>query len=421
MSAENTSDSGVTALEGSIDPLNVVLGGTPLLGRLTGIGRYTLELAKALIDSQVVDDLRLWGDVGFLGDAALKRHGGNGWDLASSSEAIIWQRPQRLLVSARAFASRSYYASKVYQYVSGSMAKCRLRPLARSHLYHSPNFIMPHFDGAKVITIHDLSTIRFPQFHRRQMVAFCESGIHSAVQGQAHVITDSLLVRDELVNDFGVDSNRISTVHLAPNPRCRPRDEFECRHVLDALGLGHKAFFLSVGTIEPRKNLCRVFEAFRIGRRCRHFDWPLIIVGAPGWKSRREHEMLSELVKDGLALYLDYVTDDTLLALYASAGALVFPSLYEGFGLPAMEAAACGCPVITSERSAMAEFTPKGSFLINPEDVAAINSALLEISSVSEFGSVFDAETQTITRTWVDVAHETSEVYRAVLRGQFEG
>ena len=418
MSAENTPDSGVTAFESSIDPLNVVLGGTPLLGRLTGIGRYTLELAKALIDSQVVDDLRLWGDVGFLGDAALKRHGGNGWDLASSSGKIIWQRPQRLLASARAFASSSYYASRVYQYVSGSIAKCRLRSLSRSHLYHSPNFIMPHFDGAKVITIHDLSTIRFPQFHRRQMVAFCESGIHSAVQGQVHVITDSLLVRNELINDFGADGNRISTVPLAPNPRCRPRDEFECRHVLDALGLGHKAFFLSVGTIEPRKNLCRVFEAFRIGRRGRHFDWPLIIVGAPGWKSRREHEMLSELVTDGLALYLDYVTDDTLLALYASAGALVFPSLYEGFGLPALEAAACGCPVITSERSAMAEFTPKGTFLVNPEDVAAINSALLEISSVSECGSVFDAETQTITRTWVDVAHETSEVYRAVLRGQ---
>ena len=173
---------------------------------------------------------------------------------------------------------------------------------------------------------------------------------------------------------------------------------------------------MSVGTIEPRKNLLRVFEAFRAGRRASHFDWPLIVVGASGWKSSKEHEMLDELVKDGLALYLDYVTDDTLLTLYASAGALVFPSLYEGFGLPALEAAACGCPVITSERSAMAEFAPEQTLFINPEDVSSISGALKAIPSNTEFGSGFDAGTHAAARTWVDVAQETSEVYRAASR-----
>jgi len=249
------------------------------------------------------------------------------------------------------------------------------------------------------------------------MVSLCEGGIHLALEGQAHVITDSFLVRDELVNDFGVESSMISTVHLAPDPRCRPRHESECRHALDALGLRHKEFFLSVGTVEPRKNLLRVFEAFRAGRRASHFDWPLIVVGASGWKSSREHEMLDGLIKDGLALYLDYVADDTLLNLYASAGALVFPSLYEGFGLPALEAAACGCPVITSERSAMAEFAPEQTLFVNPEDVSSISGALKAIPSNPEFGSGLDAGTQLAARTWVDVAQETSEVYRAALRG----
>ena len=219
------------------------------------------------------------------------------------------------------------------------------------------------------------------------------------------------------MNDFGVESSRISTVHLAPDPRCRPRHESECQHALAALGLSYKAFFLSVGTLEPRKNLLRVFEAFRAGRQASHFDWPLIVVGAAGWKSSKEHEILDELIKDGLALYLDYVTDDILLTLYASAGALVFPSLYEGFGLPALEAAACGCPVITSERSAMAEFAPEETFFVNPDDVSSISVALKKIPSQPQFGSDSDASTQLATRTWVDVAQETSEAYRVALRG----
>jgi len=407
----------VTVPDSPAGPLNVVLGGAPLLGRLTGIGRYTYELARALVASQIVDDLKLWGDLSFLDTGMLKRDDPTGDDPTGLTDKKIRERSSSLAVSARAFASRSYYASMVYQYVSGAMAERRLRPLADSHLYHSPNFIMPHFAGARVITIHDLSTIRFPQFHRKQMVVLCEGGIHSAVEGKAHVITDSFHVRDELVNDFGVESSRVSTVHLAPDPRCRPRHESECRHALDALGLSHKAFFLSVGTIEPRKNLLRVFEAFRAGRRASHFDWPLIVVGASGWKSSREHEMLDELIKDGLALYLDYVTDDTLLTLYASAGALVFPSLYEGFGLPALEAAACGCPVITSERSAMAEFAPEQTLFVNPEDVSSISGALKAIPFNTEFGSGFDAGTHAAARTWVDVARETSEVYQAALRG----
>ena len=407
----------VTVPDSPAGPLNVVLGGAPLLGRLTGIGRYTYELARALVASQIVDDLKLWGDLSFLDTGMLKRDDPTGDDPTGLTDKKIRERSSSLAVSARAFASRSYYASMVYQYVSGAMAERRLRPLADSHLYHSPNFIMPHFAGARVITIHDLSTIRFPQFHRKQMVVLCEGGIHSAVEGKAHVITDSFHVRDELVNDFGVESSRVSTVHLAPDPRCRPRHESECRHALDALGLSHKAFFLSVGTIEPRKNLLRVFEAFRAGRRASHFDWPLIVVGASGWNSSREHEMLDELIKDGLALYLDYVTDDTLLTLYASAGALVFPSLYEGFGLPALEAAACGCPVITSERSAMAEFAPEQTLFVNPEDVSAISGALKAIPFNTEFGSGFDAGTHAAARTWVDVARETSEVYQAALRG----
>ena len=417
MATEHRTAANVMVPESPDGPLNVVLGGAPLLGRVTGIGRYTYELARALVASQIVDDLRLWGDLRFLDPGILKRDGPTGEEPTGLADKNIRERPGSLAVSARVFASRSYYASMVHQYVSGSMAQRRLKPLAVSHLYHSPNFIMPHFDGARVMTIHDLSTIRFPQFHRKQMVALCEGGIHLALKGKAHVITDSFLVRDELVNDFGVDSSRISTVHLAPDPRCRPRHESECRQALDALGLRHKAFFLSVGTIEPRKNLLRVFEAFRAGRRASHFDWPLIVVGASGWKSSKEHEILDGLIKDGLALYLDYVTDDTLLNLYASAGALVFPSLYEGFGLPVLEAGACGCPVITSERSAMAEFAPEQTLFVNPEDVSSISGALKAIPSDPEFVSGFDAGTQAAARTWVDVAEETSEVYRAALGG----
>ena len=395
------------APRGSSDLPNLILGGAPLLGDLTGIGYYTRHLAEALVEQQLLSDLKLWGDLGFLSDDVINR-----LPQLIPTAADSANKRRTLGRALRRIASKSYTASLLYHSISGQAAAWRLAPYRETHVFHSPNFILPRYEGRNVITIHDLSVIRFPQFHRKQMVEMCERGIRRAIEAQANIVVDSDLVRQELVTQLGVKQELITTVHLAADDNCRPRGELECRAVLARWGLQYQSFFLSVGTIEPRKNLLRVFEAFRAGRQQKAFDWPLVVVGGPGWKSQKEHEALRALCADGLAIYLSYVDDVTLHLLYSAAGALVFPSLYEGFGLPVAEALASGCPVMTSRGSAMEEFAGQRVVLVDPMDSTALRDGMVLVSEDAPAGNRLAPEPE---RSWRDVAVETARVYDMML------
>ena len=409
---------------------SVIVGGLPLLGRLTGIGHYTRQLVSALHAHQLVSRLRLWGDVSFIDDAAVLTDAhvgvGAGVDAWVDGETAAREADSAnaASIAAKRFSSwpswkqtirqqaaSSYTVSRWYAQISGRVAAYRLKPLARDHVYHSPNFILPPYPGPKVITIHDLSVLRYPEFHRRQMVELCEAGIRRAIEEDAEIIVDSNVVRQELIAEFSLTDAKIITVPLAPDERCRPRSEAECRSTLRRFDLNYNGFFLCVGTVEPRKNLSRVFQAYRVGREQKLFDWPLVVVGARGWKSASEHEALQHLCDRGWARYLHYLDDRTLHDLYSATGLLVFPSLYEGFGLPAVEAAASGSRVMTSLGSAMAECLGDFATLVDPLDVEAIKTALLE-------GSVVDANQappKVVERTWQEVATETAAVYQKAL------
>ena len=250
--------------------------------------------------------------------------------------------------------------------------------------------------------------LKFPEFHRRQTVELCERGISDAISRGAHIITDSRVVKAEIQKEFALPSERISAIHLAPDPRCQPRTEAQCSHVLRELKLEYRSFFLSVGTIEPRKNLLRLLAAFRRGRSEGHFDWPLVVVGASGWKNEKEREALHALCRDGRAIYLKYVPDDTLHLLYSAASALVYPSIYEGFGLPVAEALASGCPVITSAGTAMEEFAAGRATLVNPLDEDSIMHALRDRARQP---ALTQPAAALYTRTWRDVAIATAAVY----------
>jgi glycosyltransferase involved in cell wall biosynthesis len=387
----------------------VIMGGAPLLGRLTGIGHYTRQLAAALREHCLVAELQLWSGLGFLDDSYIQlseevnRGGSAAVNLGLTRRNVTRVLPQ-LFSGSRA-------AVRVYSFVAEHTSARHLNRFADSYVYHSPNFILPPYRGPTVMTVHDLSVIKFPQFHRRQMVEICEKGIVSAIERGSEIIVDSELVRREVLDTFGVSEALVSTVHLAPDMRCRPRSEGECRPALDPLGLRYRGFFLCVGTVEPRKNLLRLFSAYRAGRQEGLFDWPLVVVGLPGWKSDAEHEALSTLCKAGWAVYLNYVDDATLHVLYSATRLLTFPSLYEGFGLPAVEAIASGSPVLTSRGSAMQEVVGSEAVLVDPMDIDALKMGLCE-------GSVASAPQlapERPLRTWRQVAQETQAVYARLL------
>lgn len=405
---------------------NVIIGGTPLLGRLTGIGHYTRQLVSALHGYQLVSRLRLWGDISFIDDAAVLTNETIGAGAKADAETVAGDAGnadadsnagKRLSSGStwkqtiRQQAAKSYTAARWYTQISERVAAYRLKPFTRDYVYHSPNFILPPYPGPKVITVHDLSVLRYPEFHRRQMVEVCEAGIRRAIEEDAQIIVDSDLVRQELLAEFSLIDENITTVPLAPDERCRPRAEAECRSTLRRFDLSYGGFFLCVGTVEPRKNLSRVFEAYRVGREEKLFDWPLVVVGGRGWKSASEHEALEQLCDRGWARYLHYLDDLALHDLYAATGLLVFPSLYEGFGLPAAEAAASGSRVLTSLGSAMAEFLGEFATLVDPLDVEAIKKGLVE-------GAAMDTPEdlpRVAHRTWREVATETASVYQRAL------
>ena len=287
---------------------SVVMGAMPLMGTLTGIGQYVRQLAIALINEQLLADLQLMAGAHFLDHAVLGEAGhlevsdktGVTEQHRISSAALAMRR------SAAQIAAKSYLATTMHTKLAKVLARRRLREYQDRYVYHSPNFGLPPFEGPTVATVHDLSVLRFPEFHRRQTVELCERGISDAVSRGAHIITDSRVMEAEIQKEFALPSERISAIHLAPDPRCQPRTEAQCRHVLQTLKLKYRSFFLSVGTIEPRKNLLRLLAAFRRGRAEGHFDWPLVVVGASGWKNDKEHEALHNLCRDGSAIYLKY-------------------------------------------------------------------------------------------------------------------
>jgi len=216
---------------------SVVMGAMPLMGTLTGIGQYVRQLAIALINEQLLADLQLMAGARFLDHAVLGEAGhlevsdktGVTEQHRISSAAIAMRR------SAAQIAAKSYLATVMHTKLAKVLAGRRLREYQDRYLYHSPNFGLPPFDGPTVATVHDLSVLKFPEFHRRQTVELCERGISDAVSRGAHIITDSRVMEAEIQKEFALPSERISAIHLAPDPRCQPRTEAECSHVLKAL------------------------------------------------------------------------------------------------------------------------------------------------------------------------------------------
>ena len=231
-----------------------------------------------------------------------------------------------------------------------------------------------------------------------------------AVERGSHIITPTQVVKNEVQDFYGLNGDKVTAIHEGVSDVFRARNAAQCLRLTD-YGLQYREFFLFVGSLEPRKNIVRIIEAYLSARQKHGFSWPLILVGGPGWQNSRELEAIENLTQRGWGRYLGPVTQQMLAELYASTRALLFPSIYEGFGLPALEAQRSGTPTITSAGSAMAEFYCAADTLVNPFDVqdiaAAISHAALEPSVTISL-----AETPAAELTWDLTAQKTLTVYQ---------
>ena len=296
-------------------------------------------------------------------------------------------------------------------------------------LLHSPDFIPPRVRRGtrSVITVHDLAFLRDPDLLDGQSRRYYGQ-IYDAVKRADAIIAPSESTRRDLIELTEAPAAKIAVVHEAADGRYRPLDRAQRMAALrspdrtkltpDMIRLvsgEFGPFILFVGTIEPRKNLALLFRAYeryreRVGRRAA----TLVLAGGPGWRADEELATLERLRREGKAVWFDHPNDDQLLLLYNAASLLALPSHYEGFGLTAVEAMACGTPVLASDRSSLPEVVGDAGVLLAPDDEDGWVEALREIGEHRQRREALIAAglRRAAGFSWTRAAEQTLAVYR---------
>lgn len=250
-----------------------------------------------------------------------------------------------------------------------------------------------------VVTVHDLGSQYLPQMHQLKQRLYLSFMQKRQLQGATKIIAVSKATKEDLVRKIGIDPQKISVIY----------EGFDKR-LFKYYNLKPKNYYLFIGTVQPRKNLERVIRAVSYTKA------NLVIAGQKGWLSDEIYKLPKKLGIENRVKFLGYVPDEKLPKLYSGAIALVFPSLFEGFGLPILEAQACGCPVITSNVSSMPEIAGKGAILVNPYSVDDIKNAMLKLSMNHELKTkLTKLGLENIKRfSWEKCARETLEVLESL-------
>jgi alpha-1,3-rhamnosyl/mannosyltransferase len=287
-------------------------------------------------------------------------------------------------------------------------------------LFHSTDYRIVRMDCPLVATLHDALPISHPEWCSPRL-----RGIKNWMQQQAarkadHVIALSHFAVDELVACFGIDPQRISVVPCGVGDEwLQTPDATAVAATLRQHGL-RAGYFLFVGTLQPRKNVGRLLEAYLALPAPVRAERQLVIVGAPGWRSEKLLHQIGAARQNGEnVLWLNALTDaDALRHVYSGAGAFVFPSLHEGFGIPVLEAFAAGVPVVTSNTSSLPEVSQGAALEVDPASAAAIGAAMLALLREDRLRAhcIEAGRRRAEQLTWRDTARQTAVVYRALLR-----
>ncbi len=376
--------------------LQIAINTSSLIRPLTGIGQYTLNVSQALAREP---------------DLAMHYFYGYEW----ADEGLPREVPNLAFAKKwfKRLVPQPYEMSRAIQQNRFNAGLSSRRPA----LYHEPNFLPFDFDGPTILTIHDLSYLRFPETHPDLRVRVMNKLLPRAIERAAHLLADSEFTRQEVIAEFGVAADRITTTLLGVSDEFVPRRAAACEAVLRRHRLDYGGFVLAVGTLEPRKNLLQVIRAYvdlpsRVAMR-----YPLVIVGGIGWKSEGTATALDALLASGRARRLGYLPGSELPIIYSAARMFVYPSLYEGFGLPAAEAMASGVPVITSDRASLPEVVGDAGITVEPNDIDGMRNAILRLAEDDDERAQRAASglARAQTFSWTRCAQQTAMAYRRAL------
>ncbi|MBI3362361.1 MAG: glycosyltransferase family 4 protein [Chloroflexi bacterium] len=285
-------------------------------------------------------------------------------------------------------------------------------------LYHSPDFTLPPtLPGTPtLLTVHDLSFVRDPDSAAPGLKRYLDAVVPRSVRRATRVLADSEATRADLMELYRTPPEQITVLYSGVDAAFQPiADPAALAAVRARCGLGDSAFILSVGTLQPRKNYVRLIRAFAQSWFIDHCS--LVIVGSRGWLYDSIFAEVTRLGLEGRVLFPGFVADDDLPALYSAARAFAYPSLYEGFGLPVLEAMACGTPVVTSTASCLPEVAGGAALLADPRDVDGLAAALRRVCEDDNLRRTLIAQGRARARefTWGRAARQLLDIYRTMV------
>jgi len=290
-------------------------------------------------------------------------------------------------------------------------------------VFHSPNFLCPLFPGGPrmVVTVHDLIPLKFPHFTPRAKKTrfnfFYRWLLRRSLSRADRVIVVSNQTRLDLIDELKIEDDRIAVIYNGVDRKYRPRDKEEAREILGRKYGLSDPFFLFVGRLDPYKNVTGLIESFALFSRRVGGEVKLVIVASPDPRYPDPRLEAARLKIDSRVNFIEGVDDeDDLVAFYNGAVALVLPSLWEGFGLPPLEAMACGTPVVTSNRGALPEVVGGAALMVDPERREEIASALEKIWGDRDLRLRLQEEglKRAATFSWDKTARQSLAVYREV-------
>lgn len=282
---------------------------------------------------------------------------------------------------------------------------------------HSTTYCCPHRHiGKLVITIYDISFIHYPEHHTEANRVHCLKGTLDSATMADCIIAISEHTKSDLVEYLNIPGDRIVVTHLAARRAFRPRPPEEVRaYNQNHWGL-ESPYILSVGTLEPRKNIRRLIGAYCSlpGELRDHYQ--LVIAGGKGWLSSDVYRTVTEMGAESRVRFLGYIPEPDLPWLYCGASCFVYPSLYEGFGLPPLEAMATGIPVIASNTSSMPEVLGNAGVLVDPQSDEDLGSAMIRVLSDSDLRREMSSNglSRSALFSWEKTAAQTLKIYESL-------
>lgn len=288
---------------------------------------------------------------------------------------------------------------------------------ARIDLLHSPHYTRPfNLPCKSVVTFHDMTFFLFPHLHTPAKRLFFPLAIRASARLADQVLASSESTRQDIIRILKIDARKVRTVHLGVSPAYRPvTDPQKLASVRSRYQLPEH-FILYVGVVEPRKNLPLLIQAYRLLVE-RGMQAPLVIAGKMGWMYAEFLRQLQTLQIQEKVHLAGYIPAEDLPIVYNLADVFVYPSIYEGFGLPPLEAMACGTPVITSAVSSMPEHVGEAGMLVAPQDELALADAIQRVFNDPDLRRSLSQKgpPQAAQFTWKKTAQETMQIYRQIL------